>query len=288
MPTAVDARSLDVPDGVPLLLRDLIHERTGLYFESDRFELLLDKLRARALFHDCRSYLDYYYILKYEEKGQDEWLRVMDAFSVQETYFWREFSQIEALVQFVVPQWFLENRGPLRIWSAACATGEEPYSIVIALREAGLSGLPIEIMASDASEAALEKARIGIYRERSFRALPEELRQKYFTPVTDGWRIDREIAKRVTFRRANIVVPHEIADLAQSAVIFCRNVFIYFSPDSIRRTVATITEKMIGRGYLFVGASESLLKINQDVELQELGNAFVYVRKSRINGGLSR
>ena len=91
----IDARPLSVPDGVPLLLRDLIHDRTGLFFESDRTDVLLEKLRERALFHQCQSYLDYYYILKYEEKGRDEWLRVMDAFSVQETYFWREFSQID-------------------------------------------------------------------------------------------------------------------------------------------------------------------------------------------------
>src|SRR4051812_39641077 len=115
-----EARTLAVPDGVASLLRDLIHQRTGIYFEPDRFDTMLDKLRDRALAHGCLSYLDYFYILKYEEKGPDEWLRVMDAFSVQETYFWRELSQVQALVEIVMPQWFARHPArPFRIWSAA-------------------------------------------------------------------------------------------------------------------------------------------------------------------------
>jgi chemotaxis protein methyltransferase CheR len=278
MPIASDARPLSVPEGVPVLLRDLVHDRTGLYFEAERLDMLLEKLRERALFHQCQSYLDYYYILKYEERGPEEWLRVMDAFSVQETYFWRESSQIDALVKFVIPQWFKEHSVPLRIWSAACATGEEPYTMAMALLEAGLGHLPIEILASDASEAALTKAQAGLFRERSFRVTPLHLRQKYFRPAGDHWQLDPDVTRRVNFRRANIVVPGEISNLAQSAVIFCRNVFIYFSPESIRRTVAIFAQRMIGRGYLFVGSSESLLKITDEFELQEIDDAFVYVR----------
>ena len=281
MPTATDARSISVPDGVPLLLRDLIHERTGIFFEADRTDVLLEKLRERALFFQCHSYLDYYYVLKYEEKGREEWLRVMDAFSVQETYFWREFSQIEALVQSVIPRRCSGDRAPLRIWSAACATGEEPYTIVMALLEAGLGDLPIEIHASDASEAALAKARTGLYRERSFRVLSPELRQKYFTPAGDHWQLNANIMRRVKFHRANIVMPEEIVRLALSAVIFCRNVFIYFSPESIRRTVEVFANHMPDSGHLFVGSSESLLKLTSDFELQEVADAFVYVRTPR-------
>jgi chemotaxis protein methyltransferase CheR len=285
MLTAPDARSLSVPDGVPLLLRDLIHERTGLFFEAERTDVMLEKLRDRALFFECHSYLDYYYILKYEERGRDEWLRVMDAFSVQETYFWREFSQIDALTRFVIPRRLSENNAPFQIWSAACATGEEPYSIVIALLEAGLGELPIAIHASDASEAALTKARAGLYRERSFRALPAELRQKYFTPVGDHWQLNANVMHRVKFHRANIVMPDEIAALAQSAVIFCRNVFIYFSPESIRRTVGVFAKHTSAGGHLFVGSSESLLKLTSDFELREIADAFVYVRTPRGNAG---
>ena len=280
MPTVSDARPLSIPDGVDLLLRDLIHDRAGIYFENGRTDLLLEKLRDRALFHQCQSYLDYYYILKYDEKGPDEWRRVMDAFSVQETYFWREVTQVDAFVKRVLPKWFESHATPLRLWSAACATGEEPYSIVIALLEAGLGHLPVEIDASDASEAALQKARLGIYRERSFRTLPQHLREKYFTRMGEQWQLDPAVMRRVRFHRANIVMEDDIARLARAAVIFCRNVFIYFSADSIRRTVEIFARQMAGDGHLFVGSSESLLKITDRFELREIEDAFVYVRTS--------
>src|SRR5690606_27489108 len=128
----------------------------------------------RAIQRGCQTYLDYYYILKYDENADGEWRRVMDAFSVQETYFWREVDQVQSLVEHVVPAWFKRTTEPLRIWSAACATGEEPYSIAMALHEGGWDGHPIEIIASDGSEAALAKARSGVCRDRSFRSLPPD------------------------------------------------------------------------------------------------------------------
>lgn len=271
---------LSIPEPVPQLLRDLIHERMGIYFESDRFDTLVEKLLDRAQARGCRSFLDYYYILRYGESGDQEWRRVMDTFSVQETYFWREFDQIRALVDVVVPEWFARRSTPLRIWSAACATGEEPYSIAIALQEAGWGGHPIEITGSDASEAALEKARLGVYRERSFRALPLELREKYFRPVPGGFQIDRALAARVRFRWANLVNPADIDDLATAAVVFCRNVFIYFSPGSIGRVVSSFAQRMPAGGHLFIGASESLLKLTQEFDLGEINQAFVYRRRN--------
>lgn len=265
-----------------MLLRDLIHERTGIFFDAERIDLMMEKLRERLVQRNCRSYLDYFYILKYDDNAAQEWLRLIDVFSVQETYFWREHSQIEALVQQVIPAWFREHAQPLRIWSAACATGEEPYSIAIAIAEAGLGHLPIEIRASDASEVALQKAQAGLYRERSFRALAPELREKYFTRVDELWKIDASIMARVRFSRANLVTANEASPLADASVIFCRNVFIYFSPDAIRHTVRLFAAHMREPALLFVGSSESLLKLSAEFELQELGDAFVYQRRPRI------
>lgn len=281
MPAAHVLSPISVPEPVPQLLRDLIHERTGMFFEPDRFDMMLEKLHGRAAAHNCQSFLDYYYILRYEEKNETEWRRVMDAFSVQETYFWREFDQIRALVEHIVPAWFKHRSTPLRIWSAACATGEEPYTIAMALEEAGWGRHPIEIWASDASESALEKARAGVFRERSFRVLSPELRQKYFTEVSGGSELRRDIASRVHFQWANLVDPAHTVGLATAYVIFCRNVFIYFSPAAIGRVVSAFAERMPPEGNLFVGASESLLKITQDFELSEISQAFVYQKKRR-------
>jgi chemotaxis protein methyltransferase CheR len=267
------------PLSTVLLLRDLVHEYTGSFFDNDRTDTLVDKLEPLARERGCRSFLDYYYLLKLEGEVTGEWQRVLEALSVQETYFWREMDQIRALVDIVVPAWFAKTGARLRIWSAACATGDEPFTIAMALQEAGwFDRAPIDILASDASVAALEKAKRGVYRERAFRNLPADLRHKYFQPVPHGWSIAPQLLVRVRFQRANLVVPSEIAELASASVIFCRNVFIYFSRDAIRRTVKSFAQQMPAGGHLFVGTTESLLKLSADFDLQEVGQSFVYVK----------
>jgi Methylase of chemotaxis methyl-accepting proteins len=267
-----------VPEPVTRLLRDLVHERTGTYFESDRLDLMVDKLQDRVTATGSASLLDYYYKLKYDD-AEVEWRRVMDAFSVQETYFWREVDQIKALTAEVVPAWFRRTTAPLRIWSAACATGEEPYTIAMALEEAGWGEHPIEIIASDASESALAKAREAVFRERSFRTLPAEMRAKYFERRPEGEALARRMADRVRFRWANLVDPKTYSDIGDVQVVFCRNVFIYFSPEAISRVVAAFGRQMPARGYLFVGASESLLKLTTQFDLEDVRGAFAYVKK---------
>jgi chemotaxis protein methyltransferase CheR len=269
-------KALRVPDGVTRLLRDLTHERTGIFFDDSRMDLLLSKLEPLARGRGCRSFLDYYYALKDNDQG--EWDRAWEALSVQETYFWREMSQVNTLAGKIVPEWFQKNSLPFRVWSAACATGEEPYTIAIALAEAGFGAHPINIFGTDASPMGLETAQRGVYREKSFRALPPALRQKYFEPVAGGWKLSDEIIKRVTFSRLNLLELGEVSPLARVQAIFCRNVFIYFSRHAIRQTVAMMAAKMPVGSYLFVGASESLLRMTTDFELKEINGALTYVR----------
>ena len=275
--------SLGLTGGADRLLRDLIHERTGLFFDNGKGDILTDKLSPLVVERGFTSLLDYYYLLKYDEAGQDEWLNVMNALSVPETYFWREMDQVRALVEWVVPRWFAApGAGPLKIWSAACATGEEPLTIAMALDEAGWLGrVPIEIRASDASPAVVGKARRGVYRERSFRNLPAHLRARYFTQegATKTWRVDVNLHAAVEWRVANLLNEAEVAPLAAAHVIFCRNVFIYFSDQTISRTVRLFAAHIRPPGYLFVAAAESLLKLTTEFELQEVGSAFVYVRR---------
>jgi len=263
------------------ILRDLIHERLGTFYQNSKRELLEDKLSSLVIERGFDSFLDYYYLLKYDSaEAEGEWLQVMNALRVPETFFWREIDQIHALVNILVPSYFASKpQEPLRIWSAACSSGEEPLTIAMALTEAGwLQRVPIEIIASDISEPAVDKARQGIYRQYSLRNLSEELRAKYFQPEQDKWRIKPELVAKVKWHTANLISRTEIAPLASASVIFCRNVFIYFSEERIRKTVRMFFELMPTRAYLFVGASESLLKITTDFDLQEIGGAFVYVK----------
>jgi len=266
------------PGGTDILLRDLVQEHTGMFFDTDKNDLLLDKLSPLVIERGFDSFLDYYYLLKYDDKAEEEWRQVMDALSVQETFFWREMDQIRALVDVLVPEWAERRNGkPLRIWSSACATGEEPLTIAIALSEAGwFERIPIEIIATDASGTALQKAREGRFRDRAFRNLPLALRNRYFDRDGNVWRIRPEILSRVRWDLANLVSRNEISEFAESPFIFCRNVFIYFSNDMIRRVVKTFADHIRKPAYLFVGVSESLLKISNDFELTTVGNAFVY------------
>ena len=283
---------LQLSDSVFIILRDLIHERAGLYYDHDKREILADKLTPRVIECGLNSFLDYYYLLKYDAIATAEWKSALDVLSVPETFFWRESDALTALVEILLPQYLLQRREtfssggsylfsdrPLRIWSAACATGEEPLSIGMALEEGGwFERLPIELYASDAASGAIAKARTGVYRERSFRNFSAALQEKYFTKSELGWQVCSSLHKRIQWNVANLMNDSEIERFSQADIIFCRNVFIYFSPDSIRKTVGSFYQRMPNRGYLFLGSSESLLKLNSDFELREIGGAFVYVK----------
>lgn len=276
----MDPKVLPLPFGVFLLLRDLISDRLGVWFEEDKRDVLANKMSDRVLELRLRSFLDYYYLLKYGPGAVEEWPRLTETLSVQETYFWREIDQIRALVDVLVPRHVATQDGPVRIWSAACATGEEALTIAMVLNEAGWFGrADVEVWASDISPLALEKAARGVYRERSFRALPPPLREKYFMPVEGGWRVDPGLQARVRFSRANLLDEQDTSLLATAPFIFCRNVFIYFSQATIAEVVARFERRMPRPSYLFVGVSESLLRMNTAFELDQLPEAFVYVKR---------
>ncbi|HET6977148.1 MAG TPA: protein-glutamate O-methyltransferase CheR [Pyrinomonadaceae bacterium] len=278
------SQNLALPEGTTALIRSLINERIGMSFDNGKSDLLIDKLSPLVIERGFSSYLDYYYLLKYDASAPAEWQNVMNALSVQETYFWREFDQIRTLVQTMVPQWHAQNSGAkLRIWSAACATGEEPLTIAIALNEAGwFERASIEILASDASSNAIERAKAGIYRDRAFRNLPSHFRDRYFEPEGSAWRVRSDIHSRVNFEIANLMDEGQIKSKATSDFIFCRNVFIYFSESAIGRVVRSFARYLRPPGYLFVGAAESLLRMTTDFNLIEVDDSFVYVKRERV------
>jgi chemotaxis protein methyltransferase CheR len=277
------SQNLVLPEGTSALIRNLINERTGMFFDNGKSDLLIDKLSPLVVDRGFGSYLDYYYLLKYDPSARAEWQNVMNALSVQETYFWREFDQIRALVQTLLPQSYARNsKSTLRIWSAACATGEEPLTIAIALNEAGwFDKASIEIVATDASTKAIDRAVQGVYRERAFRNLSAHLRDRYFERNGSDWRVRSDIHSRIKWGNANLIDEDEISQPASADFIFCRNVFIYFSESAIGRVVRSFSRFIRPPGYLFVGAAESLLRLTTDFTLSEVDDAFVYVKRER-------
>ena len=227
------------PTGLPVLL-ELVHERTGLFFDNGRSDLFAERMAPLVVERGFRSFLDLYYLLKYDDAGaRPGGAQVLDALSVPETYFWREIDQIRAVVCRVVPELARRSRGPIRIWSAPCASGEEPLTIAMALDEAGwFDRASIEIHASDGSPAAIAKAQAGRYRQRAMRALPPALTDKYFVADGDTFSPRAELTRRISsWSVVNLMQPEDVAPFARSPIVFCRNAFIYFSPQSIRRVV---------------------------------------------------
>ena len=277
-----DVQGVRIPQGTLTLLRDLVHDRAGMYYDDQRVDVLADRLTPLAIARGFDSLLDFYYLLKYDGAAEEDWARAIDALSVQETYFWREVDQVHALSEAILPRLVSVHTRPIRIWSLPCATGEEPLSIAIALTEAGwFSRAEIEIHAADASQAALDKARAGRYSARAFRQLPEALRARYFDHDTgrNEWTVARAIHDRITsWTRVNAATRTELNALTGADVIFCRNMFIYFQEATVRRVVDGFADMMSSPAFLCVGAAESLLRITTRFELEDIAGAYAYVR----------
>ncbi len=259
------------------LLRDLIHQRTGIYFDDGKDDYLVDRIAPRLLENNFNSFIDYYYKLKYEE-DEVEWKELINLITINETYFYREFEHIALLRDYIIPEFFKNDLGiPIRIWSAACSTGEEPLSIAMALNEVNyFEKYQIQIFGSDINSVSIQKAKSGLFKERSFRNFPIELKNKYFKQEGKLYRIDPMILNKVDFVVKNLFNFDELQFLYLSNVIFMRNVLIYFSDNAIKKLINFMYERMPKDSYLIVGVSESLLKYRTRFDLIEINNTFVY------------
>lgn len=275
------ADALGISDSAFTLLRDLIEQRLGVFYDDTKRSLLTDKLSQITAAHDLHSFLDYYYALKYDADSERHWAELADHLSVPETYFWRQPEQFQAFVAHVLPAHTATRRRPLRIWCAACCTGEEPLSILMAVAAAGLDLGSVEIVASDASTEMIARAQRGMYGERSLRNLPEAWRRKYFTQQENAWRVSQDLHRRISWRVVNLISREDIEPLPEFDVIYCRNVFIYFSDAAIEKVAQSFSQKLPDRGLLFLGASESLTRLDTDFSLEEIGQAFVYMNRKQ-------
>ncbi len=263
------------------LLSGLIRQRIGLTFNEDKFDLMAEKLAPLLAEHGMDSFLDYYYYLKYDPQGETEWAQVEQALTVNETYFWREFGAIRVAAERIVPQ--LQRARPqetVRIWHAACASGEEPYSMVIALLEGArfLYG-EIEVLGTDIDRQALAQAQSGVYGLRSFRSIPPEIQARYFQPA-DGssFRLAPAVMRRARFAYCNLVDADAVAALGRFDIIFCRNVWIYFGEEVVAQVAENLYRALRPGGYVALGAAESLLRYPQWFQPCEMDDVFLYRR----------
>lgn len=273
---------LQLTDAEFRLFTDLLRRRCGLHFdEATRF--LVDRRLGRLLEESqAASVASYLYQLRSGPNSEEEFWRIIDTLTTNETYFFRERSQLSALVNEVIPEAnrrATRSRRPVSVWSAGCASGEEPFSVVMLGIEAGLvPGVDFRVYASDISRAVLAKARRGVYREASFRETEPLLRQRYFSQKDGLSRISDEVKRHVDFIHMNLLDEAKVSLLGTMDVILCRNVIIYFDAETKKRVIKTFHDKLVPGGYLLLGHSESLINVTSDFELKSLEHDLVYRR----------
>ena len=265
------------------MFAELVREYSGLDFGDETRFVLERRLDRRLQALELGSFAAYHYCLRDSSSGGGELVNLIDELTTNETYFFREANQLRALIHEIFEEIRLERTGshgrPISVWSAGCSSGEEPYSIAMMAREAGLKpGVDIRIYASDISTRMLSKARSGVYRENSFRATDSHLRDKYFVEKNQTWRISDELKRDVDFIHLNLLDRSKIALLGTMDVILCRNVIIYFDINIKCRVIQMFYEKLQSGGHLLLGHAESLTDLSTSFELRHLRHDLVYRR----------
>jgi chemotaxis protein methyltransferase CheR len=267
------------------MICELLRDHCGLHFSAESRYLVEKRVGNRLRELGVTSVAAYHYRLRNDHGVDPELAKLIDELTTNETYFLRERGQLRSLLEEIVPEAQEARRaqggGPVSIWCAGCASGEEPYSIVALALEAGLApGRDLRVYASDISRPALQKARKGVYREASFREVDAGFRAKYFAEKDGLWRIQDVVKQHVDFIHLNLFDRSRIALLGQMDVILCRNVIIYFDLESKRRVIQTFWEKLRPGGHLLLGHSESLIHLSSAFELRHLRHDMVYRRSS--------
>lgn len=264
------------------LLRDLIYSHCGLFFDTDFKYLLEKRLSKRLSGLQLPNFTEYYHFLKYGRKRDQELSDIMDVLTTNETYFFRESFQLKAFTEEILPELCLrkEQRGDrsLRVWSAGCSTGEEPYTIAMLLLDLGcFDNWRIEIIGTDISQRVLQHARKAVYGRTSFRATEQHYIERYFQEFEESTcKISDKVRELVTISHMNLLDQSRLALLGTIDVVFCRNVIIYFDQVAKKKVVQSFYKTLAPGGYLLLGHSESLLNISTDFCLKHLRNDLVY------------
>jgi chemotaxis protein methyltransferase CheR len=280
-----------LPDDVFRLLRDFVHSYCGIYFDDGSKFLLERRLLRRLEQHRLRSFEEYYHYLRYDRKKDEELAILVDNLTTNETYFFREGPQLRAFSDEILPELrqTLADRKALRIWSAGCSTGEEPYTIAMLLLESGdwWRDWQVEILGSDINQRVLHTARRGVYKKSAHRATSPEMIAKYFVEEEKGdYRIIDRVKELVSFSYLNLLDPYKTSLISNMDVIFCRNVIIYFDKEAKKKVIESFHHKLREGGYLLLGHSESLINISNAFALRTLKNDMVYQRPVRVVDGL--
>jgi chemotaxis protein methyltransferase CheR len=249
-------------------IRGLVYERSRINLGPDKRELVSARLGKRLRATNLGSIGDYCDLLR-APGAEPELAHLIDAISTNHTFFFRENAHFDFLRQTAVPELAAPGRrGPFRVWSAACSSGEEPYSVAITLAGC-LPDSPWLIESTDISHRILQRAKDGIFRDETVSRLPPEVLrahfQRGFGPQEGNYRVKAPLRERMNFRQLNLL-EGEPPFTEPFHVIFCRNVMIYFDHATQTELVNRLARRLVPGGYLFVGHAESLASIKHPLK----------------------
>jgi chemotaxis protein methyltransferase CheR len=271
-----------------LSIREFVYGRTGIFFSESKQYFLENRLNRRLQEVKLSSYREYLGLLQ-GAQGKEELKQLFNEITTNETSFWRNPPQIEAFQRIVLPEAaaLAKARGAnrLRIWSAACSSGEEPFTLAMICREAKdtlLKGLSVEILATDISEKVLDQAREGNYGSYTLRNLtPVQVKQHFDALGPDSFQVKSELKQLITFRNFNLVDYASYRTLGAFDVIFCRNVLIYFDDAVKAKVIKGFHEALQPRSFLLVGHSESIHAFNIGFDLMHFSKAMGYRKRDQ-------
>lgn len=268
--------------------QSFLTEQSGLTIPSDQSKTFEEKLVTRVEECQVKSYEDYLHLLKFHPQGRLELRALLDLVTIGETYFFRNEPQFKVFRDTVIPKWVEKKmthgaqRMTLRIWSAGCSTGEEPYTLAMILKES----LPcfdewdISIIATDINQKALKAAGQGVYGSRSVQYVPDHLMGRFFFGKGQHYWLEGEIKQMVRLEYHNLATdPYTLSGHLDVDCIFCRNVTIYFDPKTLKRVIAQFSDCLAPDGYLFIGHAETLWGISNDFEAIEFPQTFLYQKR---------
>ena len=240
-------------------LADYLQNEVGIKLEDKRLQRFKRKIEAVLIVHKISDFSNLYHRLRYLKDSQ-LLQEITNAVTINETYFWREHEQFTFLSHELLSQYFQNNTLPkVRILVSPCSSGEELYSMMIAISEAPklLEKLYIELVGIDIDSSMIEKAKKGLYTSRSIEKLPKPFLEKYFTHVGSFYHISKEFREHARFRQANIFDPTISQTLGSFDIIFSRNMLIYFDDNDKEKSIQIFHKLLKPNGILFLGHADA-------------------------------
>lgn len=263
-------------------LRDLIYEQTGIHFQENKKYLLESRLQPRLRARQCQTFGDYLNFLKFDSFRDGEFAELYTVITTNETYFFRDDAQLDTFMTVIIPAVMKRNSATrqLRIWSAACSTGDEPYTLALLLRDyAPLANWSIDILASDISENVLDVARKGVYRAHSLRKVPPAIRAKYFVGDSEEFTLVPHVKSLVRFMNLNLYDRQRLKLIRGIDVVLCRNCLIYFDHKAKDQIITDLRDALRPEGYLIIGFSETLHDHSGSFHAVHAGRSVVYQKR---------